>query len=68
MKRYKMPDGTTRQYADGLAPACAVLVENKKAAKVEVKPEVKPEEKAVEPENKSAAPKKNKATNGSKKK
>ncbi len=67
MKLYRMPDGTTRQFADGFAPECAVLLENEKAAKVEAKPEVKPEAKAIEPANKSAAPKKNKATKGSKK-
>ena len=66
MKRYKMPDGTTRQFADGLAPACAVLIEAPKAAKPEAKAaDPEPETKAVQPENKAAAPKKNKK--GSKK-
>lgn len=69
MKLYKMPDGTTRQFAEGKVPACAVPLIPEKAAKPEAKPEVKPEPevKAVEPENKAVKPA-NKATKGSKKK
>lgn len=61
MKIYRMPDGTKRQYADGEAPDCAVLVTAAEAKPVVV------ETKAVEPENKAVTPK-NKATKGSKKK
>lgn len=71
MKRYKMPDGTTRQFREEDAPACAILLEDIKAIKPAATKAIEPEEienkEAPEPENKAVKAPKNKSKKGSKK-
>lgn len=52
LKRYKMPNGRTYQFADGEIPEGAVEVK----AKAEPKAESAVEEKATKPKNKSIFP------------